>query len=323
MAAFITGVDLGGRPAEEDEESLYESVQSPLYALDNQHSESRMEYKQLLDVVNSFDSTDTGDPLDELRRLIRKTRTKMDSQKKVLDGFTSDVHQMRACDRSFSCSDLAALSASSASPSRQRPQLLCSPPQRRVAALGAAPTAASALTGRWSGTAASAGALALSKQSSSSSMAAQARGSSGPLSPQLHVASTDSSGREAFRAAQPAVDERGVVMRSMSGGLASGSRSQPSLGGRAGAVGLPHSLRAELDTLKMPARRAPPGSLGQRAEFDTASRTPARRPPPPEALGQRQQQACRPAGTTRARARALAAATALVDGPIRRADQSL
>jgi len=64
-------------------------------------------------LLKEADRLGGGDPLDELRRRIRRTRAKMDSQTKVLDGFISDVQQIKSLQRGFSCSDLATCSAAS------------------------------------------------------------------------------------------------------------------------------------------------------------------------------------------------------------------
>jgi len=116
--AFLTGVDLEGRLAEEPEESALALLPPPRprpvrkkssanFAIDDA-PRPRVEYTQLLKDVSSYGNTEE-DPLEELRRLVRKTRAKMDTQTKVLNGFITDVAQINGMSRSFSSSDLSAL----------------------------------------------------------------------------------------------------------------------------------------------------------------------------------------------------------------------
>eukprot|EP00931_Biecheleriopsis_adriatica_P077458 TRINITY_DN51023_c0_g1_i1.p1 TRINITY_DN51023_c0_g1~~TRINITY_DN51023_c0_g1_i1.p1 ORF type:complete len:248 (-),score=54.22 TRINITY_DN51023_c0_g1_i1:37-738(-) len=113
--AFLTGVDLEGRLQEEEEAQLalpaparrpprrprpaLQAEEAPL-ALENQPPGN---YSQLLKDCMALEE---GDPLEKLRRMIKRTRSKMDSQTKVLDGFISEVGQIKGMQRNFSCSDI-------------------------------------------------------------------------------------------------------------------------------------------------------------------------------------------------------------------------
>ncbi|CAK0837296.1 unnamed protein product, partial [Prorocentrum cordatum] len=52
------------------------------------------------------------DDLEELRRMIRRTRKKMDAQCQVMDRWTSDVREIRGADRSFEKTPALTYSAS-------------------------------------------------------------------------------------------------------------------------------------------------------------------------------------------------------------------
>jgi len=67
--------------------------------------EKPVQFGQLLKQTEML--ADTGDPLEELRRRIKRTRGKMDAQNQVMNGFLSDVRQMHAIDRSFSSAELS------------------------------------------------------------------------------------------------------------------------------------------------------------------------------------------------------------------------
>lgn len=128
--AFLTGIDLEGRCQKEDvkdegtddEEPTRLALPAPcapskrrsLELLDRPAPEGRsVEYSSLLqDALALHDE----DPLEELRRLIKRTRAKMDSQTKVMDGFIEDVNQIRGLGRSCSSSGLKAIAARQAAP---------------------------------------------------------------------------------------------------------------------------------------------------------------------------------------------------------------
>lgn len=113
--AFLTGVDLLGRERraaeeEDDKLALVRRRPSPSPVLGGQHlelldQEEPVEYGTLL--KRTLALNDEEDPLEELRRMIEKTRTKMDAEKKVLNGLISDVRNIDAMHRSFSCSEVA------------------------------------------------------------------------------------------------------------------------------------------------------------------------------------------------------------------------
>lgn len=76
------------------------------------------------------------DPLEELRRRIKRTRGKMDVQKQVMDGFIKDVREMNAIHRSFSSTELSP-------PSTPTPALTAGASQPRLTAGPARPSSAS------------------------------------------------------------------------------------------------------------------------------------------------------------------------------------
>lgn len=245
--AFITGVDLEQRIAEEDE---YEEPLLALPAPPVRHrsvapgpfdlalvEQRPKDFHELLrDVTYSND-----DSLEELRRMVARTRSKMDSQKKVLNGFIADVNAMQGADRSFSSSkELAALPA----PNARKPLQL----QDRSSSCTA---------------------LTLARTPSSSSLAlvpSRARGG-GSLA--------GSSSRSPAAAAAPNPGARSTSLRGGGPSLAE-SRSQPTLlgsnsGGAGGLAGL-LKPKEEFQALQMPARRAPPGAPGsQKLRFSASA----------------------------------------------------
>ncbi|CAE8659563.1 unnamed protein product, partial [Polarella glacialis] len=63
------------------------------------------------DLLKETMTLEAEDPMEELRRMVRKCRTKMDSQTKVLNGFISEVGLVKGMDRSFSCTEFATTGA--------------------------------------------------------------------------------------------------------------------------------------------------------------------------------------------------------------------
>lgn len=132
--AFLTGVDCEHRIESCERLRLALPAQASLerytpLALDDDRPRKNVEYKQLVQDVTVCRREESA--LDELRRLIQKTRKKMDDQTKVLDGFISDVSRVQDLDRNFSTEDdeLRALQ-SWAKP--RRPQMLALPPNASV-----------------------------------------------------------------------------------------------------------------------------------------------------------------------------------------------
>lgn len=112
-AAFLTGVDLEGRIEEDEDEEpprlalrrepAPRRLPSPYLQLTDGAAlgSSKLDYSQLLRDAMQIAPQAEEDPLEELRRLIDKTRKKMDNQTKVLNGFITDVNRMRELDRNF------------------------------------------------------------------------------------------------------------------------------------------------------------------------------------------------------------------------------
>lgn len=117
--AFITGVDIEQRLA--SEQALAIPKKRPPRRQRNQlaledggwkvpgafalkDAEKPVEYGQLLKQADALKGHD--DPLEELRRRIKRTRGKMDAQNQVMDGFLNDVRVMQQIDRSFSSSEM-------------------------------------------------------------------------------------------------------------------------------------------------------------------------------------------------------------------------
>lgn len=252
--AFITGVDVGGRILEEDDEP------APLLALpapprrqpkprcnELALSDGRdIQYGSLLkDTLALHDE----DELEQLRRMIKKTRGKLDNQTKVLNGFISNVNQLRGEERSFSCTDLVV-----AGGSRKRGSshpALAAPPGKGRAALppsGSAPM----LKGSES-------ALALHRPGSGNGPKA--------IAPLQTLQS-----REETRVT--------VMQRSTPRGLGH-SRSTPLLMKVASSkpAAAPYAPPTHVDTtpLQMPARRAPPGAPGSASVTGAAGTIPGQR----------------------------------------------
>jgi len=129
--AFLTGVGLESCLGGEEEEDLalepFVPCKRPLHVprnlcLEDLGPPNNWVFNAIEDprpppdmrsLLKEADRLGGGDPLDELRRRIRRTRAKMDSQTKVLDGLISDVQQVKSLQRGFSCTDLATGSAAS------------------------------------------------------------------------------------------------------------------------------------------------------------------------------------------------------------------
>lgn len=118
--AFITGVDLEGRLSKEDALALPKKrpprPRRGLLELENGSrqgialcDQDPVNYGLLLKSTVALE--DDGDPLEDLRRRIKRTRAKMDSQKEIMNGFLHDVQQMQHLDRCFSSSELSAPSS--------------------------------------------------------------------------------------------------------------------------------------------------------------------------------------------------------------------
>lgn len=139
--AFLTGIGLETHLAEEeaDEEALelvpkkrlalpapqadYDQLDLLLY------NEEPPSFNQLLSNVQTT-RADPFDPLEELRRRIKRTRAKMDKQHKVLDGFISDVQQ------------ISGLESPVTSPRRAKAALPAPAAGKSFAALGPSPALA-------------------------------------------------------------------------------------------------------------------------------------------------------------------------------------
>eukprot|EP00927_Polykrikos_kofoidii_P061908 TRINITY_DN56732_c0_g1_i1.p1 TRINITY_DN56732_c0_g1~~TRINITY_DN56732_c0_g1_i1.p1 ORF type:complete len:272 (-),score=34.40 TRINITY_DN56732_c0_g1_i1:118-933(-) len=116
--AFLTGVDLLGherqRAAEEREGfSVVRRRPSPQKA--SGHCLELMDHEPVEygNLLKKAIALNDEDPMEELRRMVNQTRTKMDAQRKVLDGFISDVRNIEREQKNFSCSDVALASTPS------------------------------------------------------------------------------------------------------------------------------------------------------------------------------------------------------------------
>jgi len=125
--AFITGVGLETKLAAEsdDEDRIVPVHRSPHLqrsarplALQNGQSaledaprqSAPVDPRQLLQTALALEEGDE-DPLAELQRMIRRTRGKLDGQRKVLSGFISDVGRIRAEGGSDASSSTGSLTA--------------------------------------------------------------------------------------------------------------------------------------------------------------------------------------------------------------------
>jgi len=245
--AFITGVDVGGRIYEEEDEQP-----APLLALPAPRrrqpkpraprddalvlSDGReIQFGSLLKETLAL--TDE-DPLEELRRMVKKTRGKLDSQTKVLNGFISTVNQVRGEERSFSCTDLVAASGSGRR--RNSNPAIAAPLSQDWAALGHG------------------GHAALPPSGSAPRML---------KGPESALAVRRPGSANAPKAIMPLEtrETRVVVQRGMqraSGGMGQ-SRSTPSLMKVDSKVALQAPpTHVDMTPLQLPARRAPPGAPG-------------------------------------------------------------
>lgn len=118
--AFITGVDLEAKIASEETAlALAIAKKRPPRRRRKQleledggwqakalcDQPKAVDYNQLLKTTEQLKGSE--DPLEELRRRIKRTRSKMDSQNQVMDGFLNDVRQMQHMDKSFSSAELS------------------------------------------------------------------------------------------------------------------------------------------------------------------------------------------------------------------------
>mmetsp|Transcript_58545 Transcript_58545/g.130802 ORF Transcript_58545/g.130802 Transcript_58545/m.130802 type:complete len:208 (+) Transcript_58545:62-685(+) len=102
--AFLTGVDLEGRLQDHDQLALpapprrrkprAKRNEDELLAIEAKPAD----YSELLREATKLEFDDS---LEELRRMIKRTRSTMDSQMKVLDGFISDVNHLKGMQRNF------------------------------------------------------------------------------------------------------------------------------------------------------------------------------------------------------------------------------
>mmetsp|Transcript_33327 Transcript_33327/g.75986 ORF Transcript_33327/g.75986 Transcript_33327/m.75986 type:complete len:242 (-) Transcript_33327:31-756(-) len=104
MPAFLTGVGLEKRrleiPEEEDEDIRPEDLPALAYL----EPPRPLQYGKMLQDVSQLRNKDS---LEELREMIRRTGEKMEKQKKVLNGFISDVNDIQTLQRGFSSSEVA------------------------------------------------------------------------------------------------------------------------------------------------------------------------------------------------------------------------
>mmetsp|Transcript_139681 Transcript_139681/g.260494 ORF Transcript_139681/g.260494 Transcript_139681/m.260494 type:complete len:275 (+) Transcript_139681:102-926(+) len=108
--AFLTGVGLETHLGEDDaDEEALELVPRKMLALPAHRSDfdqldillDREEPPSFNQLIKNAQVTRMDDPLEELRRRIKRTRQKMDAQNKVLDGFINEVQDMQ-CSSPFS-----------------------------------------------------------------------------------------------------------------------------------------------------------------------------------------------------------------------------
>ncbi|CAK9045974.1 unnamed protein product [Durusdinium trenchii] len=102
--AFLTGVDLEGRVQDHQQLAL------PAPRTRRRRNKKLEEEEPLAieakpveysDLLRETMALEMDDSLEELRRMIKRTRNKMDTEMKVLDGFISDVNQIKGMQRSF------------------------------------------------------------------------------------------------------------------------------------------------------------------------------------------------------------------------------
>lgn len=249
--AFLTGVDLEGRLRQEQHDESQPLLALPAPPRRKVHpeipsilqiqNEPYVEPPRVGHLMNDCSALDDRDAIDDLRRMIQRTRKKMDNQKAVMRGFLHDVNQIRMMDQNFRADELTprgpAALADKPGPSpatikdRQPPAAIRDSSSSPAAIKDC--TAPAAITGG----------------------PGPPRALGPPAPPEGPPPVTSSTGR------LPAIGCR------TAGHLGRGSSTSPS--GVARSKSQP-SLRPvpsfnELDTsyLKMPARRAPPGSVAR------------------------------------------------------------
>ncbi|CAJ1390638.1 unnamed protein product [Effrenium voratum] len=100
--AFLTGVDLEGRLQDHQQLALPAPRRRRRKAEEGKGKplaiEKPVEYSDLLRDAMALENDDS---LEELRRMIKRTRGKMDTEMKVMDGFLSEVNHIKTMQRSF------------------------------------------------------------------------------------------------------------------------------------------------------------------------------------------------------------------------------
>mmetsp|Transcript_135445 Transcript_135445/g.235556 ORF Transcript_135445/g.235556 Transcript_135445/m.235556 type:complete len:263 (-) Transcript_135445:124-912(-) len=230
--AFITGVGLETLLQDEEEEERRLALRAPPSHLDQLDlALLDAEPPSFGELLHNTVKMNSDDPLEELRRRIKRTRAKMDAQTQVLNGFITDVQQIRSLEKSFSSSSLS-------SPGAQRAALPAPSAHRVRAALGP-PSAA---------------ALALPEPAARSRALATRT-------------NTRSARPSSANATSPGLGSRAAAVRSSRpAGSLGQSQSQPSLSPSSVLGGLHQKTAA----LVMPQRRAPPGAAGNNTQKASA-----------------------------------------------------
>lgn len=251
--AFLTGVNLETRLHVDVEEfdapllalpappqpkrRVHPEIPSVLQLRDAPEPEAP-QFRKLLDDCSNLNRDDS---LDELRRMIKKTRKKMDTQKEVMKGFLHDVNQIRMMDRNFSADD----------DTPRGPAAIKDAPSHRAITAGPGGELALKLPG---------GPAAIKDVPGHRAITGGPAGPPRALGPPA-LPHSASAGK------LPGPDSRGTSLRgscSVSGpvgnSMATRTQSQPTL--------RPAAALADIDTtpIQMPARRAPPGGYGRSSE---------------------------------------------------------
>eukprot|EP00933_Yihiella_yeosuensis_P056796 TRINITY_DN56226_c0_g1_i1.p1 TRINITY_DN56226_c0_g1~~TRINITY_DN56226_c0_g1_i1.p1 ORF type:complete len:292 (-),score=46.46 TRINITY_DN56226_c0_g1_i1:91-966(-) len=271
--AFLTGVDLEGRLHEDAEEQL--ALPAPprrvpkrlpreeVKALEGPQPGS---YGQLMKEVLTLEGED---PLEELKRMVRRTRAKMDSQTRVLDGFISDVNQVKGIARSFSCTDIAVSSGRGPSP-RNQPSLTGSGGQKVASLTGG--QASLALSKSQSQAALTSGQASLTSGYSQLLGSSQSAISLPSSVPGRGVAGRSRGLPESLKK-QLQQDSSEAVINSEKAPPRPTSRNMPKRSGveRSQSHSALLSMQKDAAPIELPARRAPPGASSSSREREASA----------------------------------------------------
>eukprot|EP00929_Paragymnodinium_shiwhaense_P009551 TRINITY_DN11376_c0_g1_i1.p1 TRINITY_DN11376_c0_g1~~TRINITY_DN11376_c0_g1_i1.p1 ORF type:complete len:304 (-),score=60.95 TRINITY_DN11376_c0_g1_i1:220-1131(-) len=243
--AFLTGVNLEGHVPESELRLVPRKKRTPPKKMSGQMELMDMprgapvEYGGLLKTVTKLGE---DDELEELRRMIKQTRSKMDDQRGCLNRFMSDVRQINFESRNFDSEDIVLYSPSAA---RGKAASACG-------SAGATKqlTASASVPALGNGTA-----PGINKRVGVKNAGAivPLGGATGTVASSSALALPGYAGQSSSTGRPSSAGKRSEVLR---------SDAQPTVGRSHSTPALAQAMMRPLDTkaLQMPARRAPPGA---------------------------------------------------------------